>query len=177
MFGSFTNTATTTSTIRVAILYLQQQREFSPMEAAGTLVSFSLLVVAGSTTASWLIGAIGWRRSLGLGLTVVASGNAMMATWPSVAGIATAAGLCGLGIGIGSVAATDMGTHLMESFKATAAGLINSAAQLGTAIGTASILLVSTISSPRHAWITAAVCATLVAVTTSLRHPERRPVR
>ena len=168
-FGSFANTATTSSTITVATLYLQQEREFSPMEAAGTLVSFSLLVVAGSTTASWLIGAIGWRRSLGLGLTVVASGNAMMATWPSVAGIATAAGLCGLGIGIGSVAATDMGTHVEESLKATAAGLINTAAQLGTAIGTAIILLVSTISSPQHAWITAAVCATLAAITTSLR--------
>lgn len=168
-FGSFATTATTSSTITVATLYLQGEQGLSPLEAAGTLVSFSLLVILGSTTASWLIGAIGWRRSLGLGLSVIASGNAAMVFWPSVSGIAIAAGLCGMGIGIGSVAATDMGTHVEESIKATAAGMINTAAQLGTAIGTAIILLIATITSAQYAWIAATACAILAAVVAARR--------
>ena len=163
-FGSFANTATTSSTITVATLYLQQERGLSPMEAAGTLVSFSLLVIAGSTTASWLISAIGWRRSLGLGLSVIAAGNVTMTAWPGTIGIAVAAGLCGLGIGVSSVAATDMGTHVQEPVKASAAGAINTAAQLGTAIGTAIILLIAITINPQYAWATSAVCALIGAI-------------
>ncbi|WP_424186801.1 MFS transporter [Actinokineospora sp. G85] len=164
VFGSFANTATTSSTITVATLYLQQEHGLSPLRAAGTLVSFSVLVIVGSSTAPWLIGVIGWRRGLGLGLAVIACGNATLVLWPSIAGIAVAAGLGGLGIGVGSVAATDIGTHVTESIKATAAGAINTAAQLGTAIGTAVILLIATTSSAHHAWMAATACATIAAL-------------
>lgn len=162
-FGSFVNTATTSSTITVATLYLQHELGLSPMGAAGTLVSFSVLVVVASMAASRLIGVVGWRRSLGLGLAVIACGNASMVVWPSVIGIAVAAGLGGLGIGIASVSATDMGTHVDDSIKATAAGVLNTAAQLGTAIGTAVILLIATAGSPRNAWIVATGCTVVVA--------------
>lgn len=163
-FGSFANTATTSSSITVATLYLQQDQGLSPMQAAGTLVSFSVLVVVGSASAASLIGLLGWRRSLGLGLAVIACGNAGMVGWPTVAGIAVAAGLGGLGLGIASVSATDMGAHVEEPVKATAAGVINTAAQLGTAIGTAIILLIATTADSQYAWIVATACALVAAV-------------
>jgi MFS family permease len=88
-----------------------------------------------------------------------------------VIGVGVAAGASGLGIGIGSVAATDMGTAVCEAIKGTAAGVLNTAAQLGTAIGTALILLVATTFQPRTAWAVVVVFASLAATTAAARAP------
>ena len=64
--------------------------------------------------------------------------------WPSVQRQSEWLPACqASGIGIGSVAATDMGMSVAESLKATAAGVLNTSAQLGTAIGTSVTLLVA----------------------------------
>ena len=52
--------------------------------------------------------------------------------------------LCGLGIGVASVAATTLGTSAVgERDRGTAAGLLNTAAQVGTALGIAALVLVA----------------------------------
>ena len=51
--------------------------------------------------------------------------------------------LCGLGIGIASVAATTLGTSAVaDAERGTASGLLNTAAQVGTAVGIAALVLV-----------------------------------
>ncbi|MET1131937.1 MAG: MFS transporter [Aeromicrobium sp.] len=179
--GSFANTATTSSAVTVATLHLQGELALSPIRAAATLISFSLLVIVGSAAAGRWMDALGWRRTLALGLAIVSCGNALLVVWPSVVGIAIAAGLMGLGIGFGSVAATDMGTEVDEELKATAAGILNTAAQLGTALGTAVVLLLATATSDRLAWLAVSVAAALAAIASARRGapgptPADRPV-
>jgi Na+/melibiose symporter-like transporter len=101
-FGSFFNTATTSSSITVATLYLQDRLGLTPLRAAALLVTFSILVVGGSLGAPRLITALGWSRAVGCGLSIIAAGNTLLVAWPHVIGVGVAAGICGLGIGIGS---------------------------------------------------------------------------
>jgi predicted MFS family arabinose efflux permease len=139
--------------------------------AASLLVAFSILVVVGSGAAPRLLAALGWSRALCCGLACIATGNLVLVAWPQVAGIGLAAGICGLGIGIGSVAATDMGTAVDEPVRSTAAGVLNTAAQLGTAIGTALVVLVATAFEPRIAWAVVAVLAASGALAAAWRAP------
>ncbi|MFS0704543.1 MFS transporter, partial [Cellulomonas sp. 179-A 9B4 NHS] len=159
--GSFANTATTSSSATVATLYLQDELGLSPLAAAGALVSVSVLAVAGSALAPRVVAGWGWRRTMGAGLALVAVADAVLVAWPQPVGVAVTAGLSGLGLGASSVAANDMGTSVAEHLRATAAGVLNTAAQLGTALGTAAVLLVATTTSARVAW---AVVAALAAV-------------
>lgn len=166
-FGSFVNTAATSSSFTVATFYLQDTLGLTPLQAAGLLVSFSVLVVAGSTGAPRLLGALGHRRTLAAGLTVIAVGNILLAAWPQVLGIGVAAATSGLGLGIASVAATDWGTSVDDTIKGTAGGIVNTTAQLGTALGTAAILLAAATLSPRTAWTLAAILAGTAALATA----------
>lgn len=151
-FGSVINTATTSGSFTLAMLYLQDDLGLAPLRAAGLLIAFSLMVVAGSTVAPRVIARTAWRGALACGLIIIGVGNALLVVWPGEAGVAAAAAVSGAGLGIGSVAATDMGTHVAETLKATAAGLLNTGAQLGTAFGTAIVVLVAAASANRTAW-------------------------
>lgn len=170
--GSFANTATTSGSFTVAMLYLQDDLGLSPLHAAGLLVAFSLMVVAGSALAPRLIATIGWGSALGCGLGTIAVGNAVLVAWSGQPSVVAAAAVSGLGIGIGSVAATDMGTHVTESLKATAAGMINTAAQLGTALGTALVILLATTLGNPAAWTLTAALATVAAITATRFSPR-----
>jgi MFS family permease len=170
--GSFLNTATTSGSVTVATFYLQGELGLPPVRAAAVLVSFSLLVVLGSLGAPRIIRAFGWGGASCVGLGVIAAGNGLLVLRPDVIGIGVAAAICGLGIGVGSVAATDLGTAVDEEIKATAAGVLNTAAQLGTAIGTALILVVSTTFQPRTAWAVVAALAGVAAFAAVVRAPR-----
>lgn len=171
--GSFVNTATTSSSITVAAIYLQKELALTPLRAAALLVTFSILVVPGSLVAPRLIAAWGSGPVLGIGLGTIAAGNALLTVWPHTIGIGAAAGICGLGIGLGSVAATVLGTTVDDAMKATAAGVLNTAAQLGTAIGTALVLLIATTLQPRTAWIVVVVLAATAGAVAAVRAPRR----
>lgn len=76
--------------------------------------------------------------------------------------------IAGLGLGLASVATTSMATDVPEKPRATASGVVNTSAQLGTAIGTAAVLLIaaattgvpgSSPGTPYVAWAAAAVLA------------------
>jgi hypothetical protein len=83
----------------------------------------------------------------------------------------------GAGIGLSSVAATGLGVSVVPSVRATASGIINTAAQLGTALGIAILLLVATLTTTAHqpgttipavAWALAALIS-LAGATTFVR--------
>jgi MFS family permease len=173
--ASLLNTLTTSSTITLATLYLQNTRGLGPLTAAAVLLPFSLAVIVGSALAA--PGLAHWppQRVIAAGLCAIAICDAALIS--SAAGVWTVpitvvAG--GGGIGLSSVAATSLGTSVAESDRATAAGIINTSAQLGTALGIALLLLIAALTTgiPEHhtsipapAWLLAAAVSLTAAVT------------
>ncbi|RBY83557.1 hypothetical protein DQ238_00190 [Geodermatophilus sp. TF02-6] len=90
--------------------------------------------------------------------------------------LSAAVGVSGRGMGLSSVAATSLGTDTTPTLQGTAAGVLNTAAQLGTALGVAAILLVATatrdaalpLTGTPLGWL-AASAAAAVAATALLR--------
>ena len=174
--GSFVNTAATSSTAVLLTLYLQRHRGFSAFEAGLTLLSLSAAVVVGSSAAPRVARHGGPRRAGLLGLCTLASGNALIAATMGLGGEAgkgaawagTVAGLVllGTGLGLSSVAFNDIGTNLPEHEVSTATGVLNTGAQLGTAIGVAVVLVVA--SPGRYGAVPAEAIAVLVAAATTL---------
>jgi hypothetical protein len=169
--GSFVNTATTSSTAVLLTLHLQRRHGYSAFEAGLTLLSLSPAVVVGSTAAPRYVRDGGPRRPAVLGLSSLALGNALVAV-AIVLGSGGAAGwvlvitvaglmLLGAGLGLSSVACNDIGTDLPEAEVPTATGVLNTGAQLGTALGVAALLLLA--STRACGPIPAAAVAVLVA--------------
>ena len=86
----------------------------------------------------------------------------------------------GAGIGLSSVATTRLGTSVPIAVRGTASGIINTAAQLGTAVGIAALLLLATLTTgipepgspaPAIAWGAAALIAGTGAVIFGLKSP------
>jgi MFS family permease len=158
----------------LATLYLQQARHRSPLSAAAALVPFSVAVVVGSTLAAPAMSRLAPRRVAGLGLAVIAVAvGVLAATAESTVALPACVALGGLGLGLSAVAATTLGTDVAQAWRSAASGIINTAAQLGTAIGTAVLLLVADAttgttghgaSGPVVAWVAAAVIALAGAV-------------
>ncbi|WP_136519366.1 MFS transporter [Cellulomonas telluris] len=174
--GSFANTATTSSSATVATLHLQDELGLTPLAAAAALVSVSVLAVVGSALAPRVIARLTWRRTMGAGLLLVAGANAVLVASATPAAVALTAALSGLGLGASSVAANDMGTSVDEHLRATAAGVLNTAAQLGTALGTAAVLLVASATSARVGWaVVAGLAAVAAAACARRRSPAAEP--
>lgn len=170
---SFANTATTSSAVTLSTLYLQDTQALSPTAAGLTLLPFSLLVVVGAALSTRLMRRTAPRTTAAHGLGIIAAGNAMLLASPSGTWITpVAVGLSGLGIGLSSVAATTVGTAVADDLQGTAAGVLNTAAQLGTAFGVAAVLLVATTSQESSlplagtplGWLAATATAALAAV-------------
>lgn len=143
--ASFVNTAATTSAVTLATLHLQDQRDASPTTAGLMLLPFSLMVVVGASCAPRLLRATSPARAAGVGLAVIALGDlALLAESRAAWVLPAAVGIAGAGIGIASVAATTAGTDVARRLQGTAAGALNTAAQLGTALGVAGVLLLAT---------------------------------
>jgi MFS family permease len=181
--ASFLNTATTSSAITIATLELQRQQHLTASAAALRLLPMSLGAVAGARLAGWLAPRRSRRALLGYGMRTIALGNALLLATPAAAWLLPAAvALDGLGIGVSSVSATRIGTDVRRDVRDTATGVLNTAAQLGTAIGTAALLCLveSTaggslpISGARLGWLAAAAIALAgPAATARKRAPPR----
>ncbi|KRE58635.1 hypothetical protein ASG70_17850 [Phycicoccus sp. Soil748] len=151
--GSFVNTAATSSTAVLLTLHLQRRHGFSAFGAGLTLLALSLAVVVGSAAAARLARARGPRRPAVAGLDSMGVGNVVVSgtmvagggagTGWTVAGTVVGLAFLGAGLGASSVAFNDIGTDLPEHEVATATGVLNTGAQLGTAIGVAVLLLVA----------------------------------
>lgn len=167
--GAFLNTTATSSAMTLATLYLQDTRHDSPLAAAVTLVPFSLAVVAGSAVATPALHRIGPRPAMAAGLAVIAVADAALAAVAADGwAVSACAAAAGAGLGLSSVASTALGTTVPARLRGTASGIINTAAQLGTAIGIAAILLIAAATTglpgpgtgaPVIAWAAAAATA------------------
>jgi MFS family permease len=153
-------TATTSGGGVLATLLLQDALALSPAGAALHLLPLSLSVVAGSAIASRLPSTP--RPTIVAGLALVAAGSAVAATSQTATGIVVWAILAGLGLGAASVAATTLGVSaIADDHRATAAGLLSTAAQVGTALGVATLLL---LADRRLGFAVAAALAVALAV-------------
>jgi MFS family permease len=142
--GSFVNTATTSGVATLVTLYLQSTLGRTPLEAAATLLPLSASVIVGSIVAARLIVRTARERVTAAGLVLIGIGIAVPLLTPAV-GLLVGTGLAvaGVGLGLAAVATTSLGTDVPEPLRATSSGVINTSAQLGTAIGTALVLLVA----------------------------------
>jgi MFS family permease len=146
--GGLLNTAATSSAITLTTLYLQDARGYSPLTAGLMLLPFSLAVVGGSALGAPALARWRPQRVIAAGLGLIAAGDAALIPaagrpWALPACVAVG----GAGIGLSSVAATGLGTSVPVTARGTAAGIINTAAQLGTALGVAVLLLVAALTS------------------------------
>ncbi|SOE03424.1 MFS transporter [Blastococcus haudaquaticus] len=171
--GSFVNTATTSGVATLITLYLQSTLGRSPLEAAATLLPLSVAVIAGSAAAARLIVRRPRERVTAAGLALIGAGIALPLLAPAAA-VLVAAGMAvaGFGLGLAAVATTSLGTDVDERQRATSSGVINTSAQLGTAIGTALVLLTAAATTgvpgpgtgtPVVAWAATAVLAGVAA--------------
>jgi MFS family permease len=138
------------------------------------LLPFSLAVVGGASLAARLLRKYRPQLVVALGLAGIAASD--LALIPSAAAplaVAACAAAGGAGIGVSSVAATSLGTDVETHWRGSASGIINTTAQLGTAIGTAVLLLVAAattglpgtgVPEPAAAWSVAALVAAAGAV-------------
>jgi MFS family permease len=167
---SFVNTATTSSAGVLATLLLQQQFGVSAVRAGLLLLPFSLGVIGGSALYTPLAPWLTARRLAAVGLLGIAAGDLLLAlTYGSIAGIVVGVIVAGIGLGIASVAGNAIGTDVDESLRGTASGVLNTGAQLGTALGVAGLLVLAvTVDRPwpgtALAWAVAAALAGVAAL-------------
>ena len=164
--GSFTNTAATSSTAVLLAIHLQDIRGLSALRAGVMLLPLSLSVVAGSAIAVSSTRRWGASRTLVLGLALLATGNTMVGiTLDTVAGTIVGLVLLGTGLGLSSVACNDLGTAVRAEHVSSATGVINTAAQLGTALGVAILVLVASVGvGGRDGLVSATVLAAAATV-------------
>ncbi|HEX6021261.1 MAG TPA: MFS transporter [Solirubrobacter sp.] len=125
-------TATTSGTGVLASLYLQGDAGLGPSAASLALLPLSVAVVVGS-----IVGA-----RLEIGVVLVAAGCAALALG-GVASVLVWGALAGYGLGAASVAATTLGTSAVaEADRGAVSGLLNTAAQVGTAVGVAALVAI-----------------------------------
>jgi MFS family permease len=167
--GSFLNTATTSSVITLLTLYLQSTLHHSPLAAAVALLPFSLAVIAGSglSAAAARRARPQWIVAAGLAL-IAAADLALIPAARSPWAVPACAAVAGLGIGLSSVAATSLGTDVSSRWRGGASGIVNTAAQVGTAVGVAALLLIAAVTTgvpsaggpaPDAAWAVGAAAA------------------
>jgi len=168
---SFVNTATTSSSSVLATLVLQDRLGIPALLSGLVLMAFSLAVIGGSVATGRIAPRLGPDRLAAVGAATIACGNAVLAvlghSWPWIAaGVA----VIGVGLAAASVAATGLGTSVPAALAGSAAGIVNTGAQLGTAIGTAVVILIATASTPSVGWAFAAGIALICAGWSRFRH-------
>lgn len=135
-------TGTTTPVMYLSTLYVQEVMRLPPARAALLFPVFNIAVVAGSLAGPALLRVAGARHTVLGGLVLIAAGAGLFTALPAgglpIVQLLSGFVLAGAGLGAASVAATHAGTESVEpNHQGVAAGVLNSSAQLGTAIGLA----------------------------------------
>jgi MFS family permease len=140
-------TAATTPPMFLCTLYVQRVLGYSPAEAGLAFPPFNLSVVAGSLIGPRLTERFGARAAMVSGLFAIAVGVLLLARispGDGPFGLLPSFVLMGAGLGCASVASTTSGTSAADDEKqGLASGLLNAAAQVGTALGLAVIIPLS----------------------------------
>jgi MFS family permease len=142
-------TATTTPPLFVCLLYLQNVRGLSPTMTGLAFAPVNLAVIAGTLVGPRLAGRLGSRRTMAIGLVMIAAGTAVIAAVldPAVhivAVLVAAFVVLGGGLGVASVASTAAGvTAAGAQHSGIASGILNTAAQIGTVVGLAALVSIA----------------------------------
>ncbi|GAA1516185.1 MFS transporter [Kribbella lupini] len=175
VIGSFGITATTSTFVVITTLWFQDARGLGPGAAGLMILPFSFAVVLGAALAARLVKR-GARLVLVVGLILIGLGALGVVLEPEIPVTVVALVLSGFGNGIGAVAAYTLGTDVPAEEQASAAGLLNTAAQLGTAVMVALGVGIATAVGPgvdhTSGWLT--VAATAAAVTAATLATRRR---
>ena len=184
--GGFLNTATTSSVMTLVTLYLQNTLRRSPLDAAVELLPFSLAVIAGAGLSVALQRRLRPTAVIAAGLATIALADcALIPLAGRLWAVPLCASVAGAGIGLSSVAATGLGTDVEPAWRGTASGIVNTAAQLGTAVGVAVLLLVAAATTgvpangtgpPLAAWAAGAALAAAGALRFALLPDDAPPV-
>ncbi|TDU88052.1 MFS transporter [Kribbella voronezhensis] len=179
LLGSFGITATTSSLVVVGTVYFQEEKGFSPASAGLMILPFSLGAVVAAGLAGRLMPRTGPRRTLAFGLVLIFGGGAAVWLSSTPAALIVALVLAGLGNGMGAVAAYGLGTAVPAEQQGSAAGLLNTAAQVGTAMMVAITVAIASRADGldyRAGWLTVALTAlaVLISVSSVTRHRTRR---
>ncbi len=141
---AFTLTATTSSIGVLATIYLQNVLGYSAAASGIAGLPLSVCVIMGAALGSRLISGIGARPTMATGLIMLAASTMILFGISARSGLALVlvnAALSGLGLGCASVASTATGTAAASPDKqGLASGLINTFAQVGTALGLATLI-------------------------------------
>ena len=181
-------TASTSPAMFLAVLYVQEVLALSPGRAAWLFPALNLTVIAGSLGGPTLIGRLGPRRTATGGLVLIGTGSLLLTTVPPtglpVLHLLFAFALMGLGLGVASVASTAVGTAAVDpADRGVSGGVLNSAAQLGTALGLAILIPLATRAGGGPdgiydglwlGWVGAAAIAAL-GIGAAARLPRREP--
>jgi MYXO-CTERM domain-containing protein len=165
--GSFGMTATTSSFVVVGTIFLQEARGFSPAAAGLGILPFSIAVVMAAWSAGRMPVTVSLRSKLVGALLLIAVGALVAGVWLSTVALFAGLVLTGLGNGLGAVAAYGLGTAVPAEHQGSAAGLLNTAAQIGTATMVAVTIAVAGRATGLNysvGWFTVAVTAILVTV-------------
>jgi EmrB/QacA subfamily drug resistance transporter len=179
-------TASTTPAMYLAVLYVQQVLGLSAARGSLLFPGVNLGVIAGSLLGPRLLGRLGARRTLLAGFGGIAVGTTLLLLMPGdglpVVQLVGAFAVMGLGLGAASVASTQTGTDAADpAYRGVASGLLNSAAQVGTAVGVALLLPLAaaigldTMTGYRIGWIGAGVIALAGALAGLLVPAARAP--
>jgi MFS family permease len=167
-------TAATTPAMLLAILYQQGALGRAELATGLWCTPFNLAVIAGSLLGPRIPRP---RPAMAAGLVAVAAGaTALIALSP--AALAPAFLLMGGGLGVAAVASTASGTAALgEAEQGVAAGVLNAAAQVGTALGLAAVITLAAATDYRTGFAAAAAIAVAaaLAITRSFPRSRRRP--
>jgi predicted MFS family arabinose efflux permease len=147
-------TAASTGPLFLCVLYLQDVLGRPATEAGALFAPVNLAVIAGSIGGARLVSRLGARTAMAAGLTVLAGGVLVLMAVPDSGGVPAflpfAFVAIGAGLGFASVASTASGTGAVDrDHQGLASGLLNTAAQLGNALGLAVfVVLASAVSGP-----------------------------
>ncbi len=141
-------TASTTPAMLICVLYVQRVLGHGPAEAGLAFPPFNLAVIAGSLIGPWFASRAGARTAMVSGLLAIAVGILLMtgiSPESSYAGhLLPSFVLMGCGLGVASVASTASGASVVgQDMQGLASGLLNTAAQFGTALGLAILIPLS----------------------------------
>ena len=168
--AAFQGAATNTPMVFYS-LFMQELRGLSAWETGLGFIPCNLAIMVGSVIGARMAGRSGFRLPMGLGMGIVAVGLVTMVT-VSLGGsffltLLPGLVLLGTGLGIAQVAVIGAATGAARmAERGAAGGLVNAAAQIGTALGLAALVTVSNrasgdIQTVRVAFVGAGVFALL----------------
>jgi MFS family permease len=133
----------------LSVLYVQDVLGVPAGRASRLFPAVNLAVIAGSLLGPRLLVRLGGRRTMPVGFTGIAMGITLLMVLPAgglpVIQLLAAFTLIGAGLGAASVASTQTGTDAADpAYRGVTSGVLNSAAQVGTAVGVAHLVPLAT---------------------------------